>query len=189
MSQHDRRSIEIRRHAERHKPGHNLNPRGVARARNASARDRAFALVVATPIPRAVQTAVAMGHAVDEEDWTMATMGGAMDAFPWQDGFSAMQRALRADPVAAAYATHQRAQLRHWLGRVPPGEAALVVSHGGIAEIGIISLLGETDAGPLGASLDYCEGARLEIDGDRCRRVELFRFDGDQERVALVMDL
>ena len=36
--QQDMKTIEIRRHAERHKPGHNLNTRGVARARNASAQ-------------------------------------------------------------------------------------------------------------------------------------------------------
>ena len=118
MTQRARKTIEIRRHAERHKPGDNLNARGVARARNASARDREFALVVTSPITRAVQTAVAMGHSVDEEDWTMATMGGSMNDFPWDGSFAAMQEAIRTDPVAAAYATHQTAQLRYWLSRI-----------------------------------------------------------------------
>lgn len=175
------RTIEIRRHAERHKPGDNLNARGVARARKASARDRTFALVVTSPVARAVQTAVAMGHSVDEVDWTMATMGVAMDVFPWNADFGDMQRALRDDPVAAAWATHQTAELRAWLSRIDPGQALLVINHGGIAEIGVIGLLGDADASPLGRSFDTCEGARLELDGDEVVSVRLLRFEGDRE--------
>jgi broad specificity phosphatase PhoE len=175
------KTIEIRRHAERHRPGVNLNRRGVARARNASARDREFALVVTSPIPRAFQTAIAMGHRVDEEDWTMATMGGSMRAFPWEDGFGAMQRAIRDDPVAGAWAIRQTAQLRYWLARIDPSEALLVVSHGGIAEVGIIGLFGDANASVLGGSLDYCEGARLELDGERVVGVTMLRFEGDRE--------
>ena len=175
------KTIEIRRHAERHKPGSNLNARGVARARNASARDRAFAFVVASPLPRAVQTAVAMGHGVDEEDWTMASMGPAMEVFPWDVSFGEMQRVIGTDPVAGAYATLQAAQLRQWLSRVESGEAVLVVSHGGIAEAGIIGLMDDTDVSGFGPSLDYCEGARLELDGDAVRSVALLRFQGDRE--------
>jgi broad specificity phosphatase PhoE len=181
MTQRATKTIEIRRHAERHKPGDNLNARGVARARNASARDREFALVVTSPITRAVQTAVAMGHSVDEEDWTMATMGGSMNDFPWDGSFAAMQEAIRTDPVAAAYATHQTAQLRYWLSRIAPGEALLVVNHGGIAEVGIIGLLGDGDAAPLGQGFDTCEGARLELEGDEVVSVRLLRFEGDHE--------
>ena len=181
------KTIEIRRHAERHKPGDNLNARGVARARNASARDREFALVVTSPVARAIQTAVAMGHSVDEEDWTMASMGGALDDFPWDVSFAAMQQEIRANPVAGAWATRQTAQLRYWLSRIEPGEAVLVVNHGGIAEVGIIGLLGDADTAPLGSSFDTCEGARLELDGDRVVGVTMLRFEGDRE-VEIVPD-
>ncbi len=181
MTSSSARVVEIRRHAERHKPGDNLNRRGVARARNASARDRAFALVVTSPVARAVQTAVAMGHSVDEEDWTMATMGGALGDFPWDVSFAAMQQAIRTNPVAAAWAAHQTAQLRYWLSRIDPGEALLVVNHGGIAEAGVIGLLGDVDASPLGRLFDTCEGARLELDGDRVAGVVMLRFEGDRE--------
>jgi broad specificity phosphatase PhoE len=188
MRQHQptAKTIEIRRHAERHKPGANLNARGVARAGNASARARTYALVVTSPMPRAIQTAVAMGHGVDEEDWTMASMGGALNDFPWDVSFAAMQREIRDNLVAGAWATLQSAQLRYWLSRIEPGEALLVVSHGGIAEAGIIGLLGDTDVSALGSSLGYSEGARLVIEGDRVTGVDLLRFnDDDEEYVAL----
>lgn len=181
--------LEIRRHAERHKPGHNLNARGVARARIASACERDYALVVTSPMPRAVQTAIAMGHGVDEEDWSMTTMGGSLDAFPWDVSFGAMQQAIRTDPVAGAWVTHLTAQLRYWLARIEPGKALLVVNHGGIAEAGIIGLLGDVDVSGFGASLDYCEGARLGLDGDRVGSVELLRFEDDQERAEMPVAL
>lgn len=175
------KTIEIRRHAERHKPGDHLNTTGVARARNARARDRDFTLVVTSPLPRAIQTAVAMGHGVDEEDWTMATMGGSLVAFPWDVSFGAMQQAIRTDPVAGAWVIHLVAQLRYWLSRIDPGEALLVVNHGGIAEAGIIGLLGDIDVSDFGPSLGYCEGARIELAGETVRSVRLLRFDGNHE--------
>ena len=186
MTDHDRRTIEIRRHAERHKPGDNLNARGVARARNASARDRLYALVVTSPVPRAIQTAVAMGHSVDETNWFLASMGERVSqALIFDAGFAAIQHAIITDRAAALYAELQALELRHELSRVEPGEAVLVVSHGGIAEAGIIGLLDGIDVAAFGPSLDYCEGARLELVGDRCRHVQLLRFDGDEEREGL----
>lgn len=190
MTGHDRRTIEIRRHAERHRPGDNLNARGVARARNASARDRHFALVVTSPSPRAIQTAVAMGHSVDEDSWFLASMGERVGRkLIFDAGFAAIQQAIRTDHAAALYAELQALELRHELSRVSPGEAVLVVSHGGIAEAGIIGLLDGIGVAAFGPSLDYCEGARLEFEGDRCRRVHLLRFDGNDEHESLALDL
>ena len=100
-----------------------------------------------------------------------------------------MQQAIRADPVAGAYATCQAAELRYWLSRIESGEALLVVSHGGIAEIGIVGLLGDVDASALGPSLDPCEGARLELDGDRVVSIQLLRYDGDRERAEAPIEL
>ena len=57
----------------------------------------------------------------------------------------------------------------------------LVVSYGGIAEPGVIGLLAVAEASGFGPALDYCEGVRLEIDGDTVRSVRLLRFEGDRE--------
>lgn len=182
------RTIEIRRHAKRRKPGSNLTTEGIRRAQSASTSDREYALVVTSSLPRALQTAVAMGHGVDEEDWTMASMGEVAASYPWEAGFGEMQHAIRTDAVASAYSALQTLQLRHYLGRIATGEAVLVVSHGGIAEAGIIGLLGDLDASSFGPSLDYCEGARIQLDGDSVRRVELLRFEGEVEYTALELE-
>src|SRR5262245_22698841 len=53
------RLLEIRRHAERAKPGQHLSRAGIARSRIAGASGLPIARVVTSPSPRAVQTAVA----------------------------------------------------------------------------------------------------------------------------------
>lgn len=190
MVDQGRKTLEIRRHAERHKPGSNLNASGVDLAKRASTRDRAYALVVTSPMPRAVQTAVAMGHGVDEEDWTLASMGRLVsESIIFDAGFAAIHRAIRSDRAAALFAELQALQLRHYLTRVESGESVLVVSHGGIAEAGIIGLLDGANVSGFGPSFDYCEGARLQIDGNRCTSVQLLRFDGNVESCGASLTL
>lgn len=176
------KTLEVRRHAKRKPPLANLTTEGIARAKAASACDRSYALVITSALPRAIQTAVAMGHGVDQEDWTLGSMGPLVgESIIFDAGFAAIQQAIRSDRAAALYAELQALQLRHYLAQVEPGESVLVVSHGGIAEAGILGLLGTVDMSGFGPSLDYCEGARLEVVGDRCTSVQLLRFDGDRE--------
>lgn len=178
-------TLEIRRHAKRNPPLANLVREGIERAKGASACHRSYARVVTSQHPRAIQTAVAMGHAVDEEDLTMASMGRLVsEAIMFGTGFAAIQQAIRSDRAAGLCAELQALQLRHHLSQVGPGESLLVVSHGDIAETGIIGLLDGVDAASLGPSLDYCEGARLVFENDRCTYVETLRFDGDMESVG-----
>jgi broad specificity phosphatase PhoE len=174
--------LEVRRHAKRHAPLANLTNEGIARVKQASACNRSYAHVVTSPIPRAIQTAVAMGHAVDEEDWTLGSMGALVgESIIFDAGFAAIQHAIRTDRTAGLYAELQALQLRHHLTQVEPGESVLVVSHGGIAEAGVIGLLPDVDLSGFGPSLDYCEGARLEFVDDRCTRIQVLRFDGERE--------
>lgn len=178
----DTTTLEIRRHAKRTKPLANLTTDGIARAKGASACNRSYAHVVTSQLPHAVQTAVAMGHAVDEEDWTMASMGPLVSRSITLDAsFADVQQAVEDDPAAALYAELQALQLRHYLARVDPGESMLVVSHGGVAEAGIIGLLDDADVSDFGPSLDYCEGVRLEIAQDRCVHVHVLRFRDNEE--------
>jgi broad specificity phosphatase PhoE len=160
----------------------NLTTEGIARAKQASACNRAYAHVVTSPVPRAIQTAVAMGHGVDEEDWTLGSMGALVGgSIIFDDGFAVIQHVIRTDRAAGLYAELQALQLRHHLTQVEPGESVLVVSHGGIAEAGVIGLLPDVDLSGFGPSLDYCEGARLEFVDDRCTRIQVLRFDGERE--------
>ena len=60
------KTIEIRRHSIRSNPGVHLNQQGVTLARLVGQNLGPFDRVVTSTLPRAFETALAMGFAVDE---------------------------------------------------------------------------------------------------------------------------
>ena len=60
------RYLEVRRHSKRSRPNQHLTQWGVALARGLGSQIGPFDRVVTSPLPRCVETAVAMGFAVDE---------------------------------------------------------------------------------------------------------------------------
>lgn len=176
------RLLEIRRHAERTKPGQNLSRAGIDRARVAGASDLAFARIVTSPSPRAVQTAVAMGYPVDQEESVLQSFGSAVSALiEWNVGFASWQRSVAESPVLTAFATTQAAIWRQVLTDILPGQAALIVTHGGMIESGVMAMAPACDWSLAGEALDYLEGVRLWFDGDTCVNVVVVRFNGYQE--------
>jgi len=65
--------LEIRRHSIRSKPGDHLSQQGVALARKIGEGMGPFAFVTTSTLPRAFETAIAMGFAVDEQNKLMNT--------------------------------------------------------------------------------------------------------------------
>src|SRR3954447_26705017 len=100
------RLLEIRRHAERTKPGQHLSRAGIDRARLAGTSGLPAARGITSPSPRAVQTAVAMGYPVDQEEPLLQTFGSAVTALiAWDCGFMGWQEGVATSPVLAAFAT------------------------------------------------------------------------------------
>ena len=68
------RYIEHRRHTMRTKPGQHLSQAGVNLARRVGEGMAAFDKVYTSPVPRAFETAIAMGYAVDHQVELLASM-------------------------------------------------------------------------------------------------------------------
>ena len=174
--------LEIRRHAERTKPGQNLSRAGIDRAHVAGAPGLPFTRVVTSPSPRAVQTAVAMDYPVDQEEVVLQSLGSAVSAvINWHAGFANWQQGVAESPVLAAFAALQAAIWRQVLTGILPGQAALIVTHGGMIEAGVMAMVPAADWSVAGKALDYLEGVRLWFHDDRCLNVLVLRFDGDRE--------
>ncbi len=132
-----------------------------------------FAYVVASLVPRTLETALAMGFAVDE----LVEMGGG----GWEQATAEIDhRSLRTDKdlylryldrfAANGSVTEVgRQQAAIWeqaVSRIEDGEAALVVSHGGLIEPALIAALPpDWDHSRWGRGFDQCEGVRLTWDG------------------------
>jgi broad specificity phosphatase PhoE len=170
------RTLEIRRHTMRVKPGQHLSQDGVTLARAVGADLARFTRVITSTVPRAYETAIAMGFAVDEERDELSRMPDGVDAaLDWESGFAAVARAIKRGGPAGKYARAQASLWRSFAAALPDGAAALVISHGGIIEAGIVGCLPDLDYTAWGGPCGYCEGARLSFDGDRPVSAKIIR--------------
>jgi len=159
-------------------PGQHLSQEGVDLARRIGETMGRFDRVVTSTVPRAFETAIAMGYAVDEqrEEFGLVPdqVGREVD---WQRGCAEFQRAARRGGATARYVSEQGRLLRQLVELLPEGGRALVISHGGIVEAGAVGCLPDFDFSSWSKSAGYCEGVRLRFDGGRFVDAGLLRVD------------
>ncbi len=170
--------LEVRRHTMRTKPGQHLSQEGVDLARRVGDGLPEFDLVVTSTIPRAFETAIAMGYAVDEQLDELWELTEEVDVeVQWEFGFAEVGKTVKKGGATARYAEKQA---RLWLSiakRLPEGGNTLVITHGGIVEAGAVGSLPNADHASWGGHIDYCEGVRLAFDGVEFTDVEVLRVD------------
>ena len=172
------RTLEIRRHTHRHVPQPHLSQLGVDLARRAGEGLGQFDRVITSTIPRAFETALAMGYAVDEQIQLLGVMSDEVTAaIPWNAGFTAWLKASQSSPVVAQYTQVMADVLRPIVRALPDGGRALIISHGGIVEASAIGCLSASTRFADDAACGYCEGTRLTFDGDAVINFEMLRVD------------
>jgi broad specificity phosphatase PhoE len=178
------RWIEIRRHSLTKKGpsrghGSHLSLQGVALARAVGAGLGNFARVVTSPLPRAIETAVAMGYAVDDLlDLPSGYVPGEVahhDQWTWSRPYVRYAELIAQGGGVSGAAAAGQAALVQLLEAIPDGEAALVISHGGTIEPLLVACMPSADHANWGAGLAHCEGARLGWDGRAFTTIELRR--------------
>ncbi len=170
------RILEMRRHTMRSIPGQHLTQAGVDLARRIGSSIGPFERVVTSTLPRAFETAIAMGFAVDEQLEQLGMMDSAVaDEINWDAGFAAWTRAIKQGGAAARYSRAQGEVLRTIVDALPDGGRVLVISHGGIVEAGTIGCLLPDIPVLDGSFCSYCEGARLTFDRNKVIDVEILR--------------
>ena len=171
------RVIEHRRHSLRDPAGIHLNPNGVALARRIAPSLGRFDRVVASPKPRAVETAEALGFHVDAVLPALAVMPDDV-GLPIEQlnprSFADYVRLTARSEAMAEFAREQEALMREELGRVKDGGRLLMISHGGVIEFGAAAARG-TEALGWGEPLDFLEGVRLYLSRGEWVRGEVLR--------------
>ncbi|HEX9496102.1 MAG TPA: histidine phosphatase family protein [Candidatus Limnocylindria bacterium] len=164
--------LEVRRHAERGM-GTPLTPRGEATARALAGTE--YALVVSSPLERAMRTAELIGGRLDAtEPGLLPDIGGA-GVFGPMATLADWRRLLRSDPKAAAFAHEQLATWARLAARVGQKDRVLAISHGGIIELPIVALAEEVGVPVDGPSFANLEGARITYDMKKRTKLELLR--------------
>ena len=88
------RTLEIRRHTHRHVPQPHLSQQGVDLARRAGEGLGQFDRVITSTVPRAFETALAMGYAVDEQIEQLGLMSDVVTTvIQWNAGYTAWLKA------------------------------------------------------------------------------------------------
>lgn len=169
------KTIEIRRHSIRRPPDPHLIQQGVTLARLVGENIGPFDFVVTSTLPRAFETAIAMGFAVDEQVELLSSYGEAVEReVPYPQTFDGYAAAIRASGATADYA-RRLAEFHQKLAEyLADGRFALVVNHGGIVEMSAIACVPGAGAGE-SAPIDYCEGVRLFWEDGKFIRAEILR--------------
>jgi len=156
------KTIEIRRHSIRSQLGDHLNQSGVTLARLVGENLGPFDRVVTSTLPRAFETAIAMGFAVDEQNELMSTFGNDVGReAPWPLSCAGYADVVSKGGAAAKYANQLADVYAKLANYLADGRAALVISHGGVLELGAVACLPEADHVTWGSHFEYCEGIRL----------------------------
>ena len=167
--------LEIRRHSMRSTSGDHLNQTGVTLARLVGQSMGPFDRVVTSTLPRAFETAIAMGFAVDEHKELINTYGSTVEKeAPWPQPFNNYAEIVKQEGAAARYAQKLAKYYASIMEFISEGRSALVINHGGVVELGIVGCLPDYDFSSWGDPVDYCEGARLYWD-DKFVRAEVLR--------------
>jgi broad specificity phosphatase PhoE len=170
------KTIEIRRHSMRSIPGDHLNQTGVSLARRVGEGLGPFDLVVTSTLPRAFETAIAMGFAVHEQVELMSSFGADVESqVPWPQPFDVYARAVRREGGAQWYADQLKDFYLQLVDKLAEGRAALVINHGGVVELGVTASFPDADYESWGEAVSYCEGARLYWEDGKFVNAELLR--------------
>ena len=170
------KTIEIRRHSIRSKPGDHLNQSGVTLARLVGQNLGPFDRVVTSNLPRAFETAIAMGFAVDEQNELMGSYGKDVEReAPWPLSLAGYAEVVGKGGAAAKYAGQLVVVYTNLADYLADGRAALVVNHGGVAEMGAVACLPDADHFTWGSHFECCEGVRLFWDDGKWVDAEILR--------------
>ena len=169
------KTLEIRRHSVRSQPGDHLNQTGVTLARLVGQNIGPFDRVITSTLPRAFETAIAMGFAVDGQNELMSSYGSNVEReVPWPQPFDMYAEFVKRGSAAAKYAQKLAKVYRGIMEYIAEGRSALVINHGGVVELGVVECLPDVDFSTWGGPVNYCEGARLYWE-DKFIRAEVLR--------------
>ena len=170
------RHVEVRWHTMRTKLGQHLSVAGIQLAGRLGQRLGWFDLVITSTVPRAFETAVAMGLDVDEQLEQLSLMGSAVDAeIRWPASFAEFARVISQGGATARFAEAQARLWRSIVQRLPDDRQALIITHGGVVEAGAVACVPDADHCAWGEYCDYCEGVRLAFDGQRFTQASVLR--------------
>jgi broad specificity phosphatase PhoE len=159
--------------------GSHLSQEGVRIARAVGDTLPPMSYVVVGSQPRHLETALALGYAVDEQvSLPSGYVVGEVDhhdQWSWDHPFLRYAELLAGGSGLADVAREHLDSWRSALEQVPDGGAGLVVSSGGSIEPVLVAALPDADHAGWGGPFHQLEGARLTWTGSAFTSIQLMR--------------
>jgi broad specificity phosphatase PhoE len=171
------RFLEVRRHSFTKKAkkgagrgrGSHLSADGVAAARRVGQELEGVTYVAVSEAPRTLETAIAMGFAVDDVlDSPSGYEAGEInhhDQWQWEQPFVRYRDLVDKSTALRNFAENT---LRVWeqiMGRIPDGGCALVIGHGGSIEPALVVAFPQADHWAWGGPFEHLDGVRMGYAG------------------------
>lgn len=181
------RTTEIRRHADTKKgeqrgKGSHLSAAGVLQARRIGAEMNPFDLVLTSHIPRTLETAVAMGFAVDDQREVLGAISpsvteeiGHQERWTWDNPFAVFTAIVAQNGPTARLGRDQQAAWIEAVEAVSPGGSVLLISHGRVIEAGLVTCFPDAAYATWGHPLHHGEGVRLSYHGGQFSDLRFLR--------------
>jgi broad specificity phosphatase PhoE len=162
--------------------GSDLSAEGVALARRVGERLGPFSAVFTSPMPRALETAIAMGHAVTR---TLEALGDVPTELVEELGhndrgenhFATLRKHFDSEGPTRRLGLLQRQAWHAIASELPESGRALIIAHGMAIETGLVACVWN-DLFAVEPPFGYCEGVRVRFDGSDFSHPELLRVDG-----------
>ncbi|MEW6736771.1 MAG: histidine phosphatase family protein [Acidobacteriota bacterium] len=168
------RTLEIRRHCytkkgETRGKGSHLSAEGVRQARRIGEQLGPFDLVLTSHIPRTLETAIAMGFAVDNQLEILGNIPmevwdeiGHQERWAWDKPFLVFASFVSQGGPTALLGRQQKEVWIEALESVPDNGSVLIISHGRIIESGLVTCFPDAEFATWGAPFQHGEGVRIE---------------------------
>lgn len=179
------KTLEIRRHAMRDKPGARLSAAGTDLAHFAGSYMGQYDRVITSEHPRAFETAIAMGYKVDGYKEGLGHLPqNILEKLNWPNSLQAISIVTLADPDCVEFSVRQASLWHACLNNMQEESRSLIISHGGIMELGALGCLHPTLHVPEEDPFGYCEGLNLTYEGSTCTSVEFIRMPENRRLIS-----
>lgn len=170
QNEEERRYLAVYRHAPTKKgegrgQGSHLSAEGVTLARRIGESLGPFDRVYVSPHPRTMETALAMGYAVDDIlEFSCGYVPGEFehhDQWRWEAAYVRFAEMRNAETTLTKNAARDATLWAGLLTAVPNGGRVLIVSHGGSIEPTLVACLPDADHRAWGKPFSHCDGVLL----------------------------
>jgi broad specificity phosphatase PhoE len=145
-------------------PSSHLSQQGIDLARKVGDTMGEFYHVITSTLPRAFETAIAMGFAVNETIKELGPFSSSVtQEVSWNSGFRHIAQAFQNNGATTLWVKSLTKIFFKIANKLPENGSALVISHGGIVEGSAIGCLPNNDFSSWDRSVNYCEGIKLSF--------------------------